>query len=144
MIAILALLAILAFDGIGGGGGAAPFVTPVPAVLNVFNDSPDAVKALDEQHPGQAAVITQMFDGSVRDWVLKSQSGTWINYGTSQPEPVAKDVGQWVVDAYAYWKTKGGGVLPYTVAAGPRGRGFAGPTPDGQDAAKKALAPIAK
>jgi hypothetical protein len=142
-LSIVGLLLLLLFAGGTGGGVAAPFSTPVPAVLNIFDSSPAGTQDMDNNHPGQAEVISSSAEGSARQWV-EQQGGLWENYGSKEPEPDGKMAGTWYYDAWKYWKDHADGKVPYTVASGPKGRGYAGPTPDGQAAAKKALAPIAK
>ncbi len=140
---ILIIIAYLLLSG-GGGGQSAPFVSPDPNVFVAFNDDAKAVQEFDKAHPGQADVIASLADDSVRTWVTKSQGGHWVNYGIKTPEPDSKNVDPWLIDAYRYWKDKAGGKVPYVVAAGPHKKGYAGDIPDTQEAAKKALAGIAK
>lgn len=137
---ILVVAYILLTRG-GGGGSTSPtkIIPPAPAALTVFDDTPDALIALTKDHPGVVDVIDSTVDGSILKWYKKDKSGQWLKYGTQEPPPDPKLADNaWAVEAYQVW-IDAGKKVPWTVASGPTGKGYSGPTPDGQEAAAKLL-----
>lgn len=136
-VLILVIGYFLLSGGSIGGGAKAPTknIPDVPSVFTLFDDDPKAVQELDKAHPGQADVMASIADDSIRLWTTKTQGGKWLLYGTKgpAPDPDPKFAGPWAKEAYDL--AKAAGKLPWTIAAGPNGKGFSGPTPDGQKAA---------
>lgn len=119
---------------VGGGSSPTKTLPSVPSVFTLFDDTPEAVLALETGHKGQYDVLQSNADDSIQKWVLVDQKGIYLKYGTKEPVPDEKNAGTWAIEAYNVAKTAG--KVPWTVAAGPNGKGFSGPTPDGQEAAK--------
>lgn len=140
---LIAFLVYMQFSG-GVGGGTSPTknLPAVPSVLTLYDADPVKLLDLQKNHAGQYDVIWSTNDTSVQQWTLKTQGGEFLKYGVAEPKPDEKDVGAWVVEAYDLAKKAPS--VPWTVASGPNGKGFSGPTPDGQDAAAKSLKVIGK
>lgn len=137
---VIAYLAYQVMSG-GGVGGSSPtkIIPSEPMALTVYDNDPAAKETLLNDHPGVADVIDSTADGSIQMWFRKEKSGKWLKYGIAEPAPDPKIAGNdWAVEAYQVW-VDAGKKVPYTVASGPTGRGYSGPTPDGQEAASKAL-----
>jgi len=136
LLLMLLIAYLLLSGGIGGGSSPTKIIPAKPAALTVFDDDPASVQAMP---PGLRDVIDSTADDAILTWFTKGQGGQWLKYGTKEPVPDPKLAGNdWAVEAYQVW-VDAGKKVPWTVASGPTGRGYSGPTPADQVSAAKLL-----